>query len=70
MNKKKFFITALVLVLLAGLVYLQVRTWRKFDWEKFWAVTKGQSFGPKLLFAPIPKSVLVVSERTIKKIHT
>ncbi len=36
----------------------------------FWAVTKGQTFGPKLLFQPIPKSVLVVSEKTIKKLHT
>jgi phosphate transport system substrate-binding protein len=36
----------------------------------FWAVTKGQSFGPKLLFQPIPKSVLVVAEKTIKQIHS
>ena len=36
----------------------------------FWAVTKGQAFGPKLLFQPIPKSVLVVAEKTIAKIHT
>jgi phosphate transport system substrate-binding protein len=36
----------------------------------FWAVTKGQSFGPKLLFQPIPKSVLVVAEKTIAKIHS
>jgi phosphate transport system substrate-binding protein len=35
----------------------------------FWAVTKGQAFGPKLLFQPIPKSVLVVAEKTIAKIH-
>jgi phosphate transport system substrate-binding protein len=35
----------------------------------FWAVTKGQTFGPKLLFQPIPKSVLVVAEKTIAKIH-
>jgi phosphate transport system substrate-binding protein len=35
----------------------------------FWAVTKGQSFGPKLLFQPIPKTVLVVAEKTIAKIH-
>jgi phosphate transport system substrate-binding protein len=34
----------------------------------FWAVTKGQTFGPKLLFQPIPKQVLVVAEKTIKKI--
>jgi phosphate transport system substrate-binding protein len=36
----------------------------------FWAVTKGQAFGPKLLFQPIPKNVLVVAEKTIAKIHT
>jgi phosphate transport system substrate-binding protein len=36
----------------------------------FWAVTKGQTYGPKLLFQPIPKSVLVVSEKTIKELHT
>jgi phosphate transport system substrate-binding protein len=35
----------------------------------FWAVTKGQTFGPKLLFQPIPKPVLVVAEKTIAKIH-
>jgi len=35
----------------------------------FWAVTKGQTFGPKLLFQPIPKPVLVLAEKTIKKIH-
>jgi ABC-type phosphate transport system substrate-binding protein len=34
----------------------------------FWAVTKGQTFGPKLLFQPIPKQVLVVAEKTNKKI--
>jgi phosphate transport system substrate-binding protein len=36
----------------------------------FWAVTKGQTYGPRLLFQPIPKSVLVVSEKTISKIHS
>jgi phosphate transport system substrate-binding protein len=34
----------------------------------FWAVTKGQAYGPRLLFQPIPKSVLVVAEKTIAKI--
>ena len=34
----------------------------------FWAVTKGQSYGPKLLFQPIPRPVLVVAEKTITKI--
>jgi phosphate transport system substrate-binding protein len=36
----------------------------------FWAVTKGQAYGPKLLFQPIPKSVLVVAEKTIAKIKS
>ena len=36
----------------------------------FWAVTKGQTFGPKLLFQPIPKPVLIVAEKTIAKIHS
>jgi phosphate transport system substrate-binding protein len=36
----------------------------------FWAVTKGQVFGPKLLFQPIPKAVLVVAEKTIAKIKS
>lgn len=39
MSKKRFFITALVLVVLAGLVYLQVRAWKKFDWHRFWMAT-------------------------------
>ena len=40
MNKKKLLISALLLVALAALVYFQVRTWRKFDWHKFWDVTQ------------------------------
>jgi hypothetical protein len=36
----------------------------------FWAVTKGQTFGPRLLFQPIPKPVLVVAEKTIAKIKS
>ena len=36
----------------------------------FWAVTKGQTYGPKLLFVPLPKSVLVVAEKAIAKIHS
>jgi phosphate transport system substrate-binding protein len=36
----------------------------------FWAVTKGQTYGPKLRFVPLPNSVLVVAEKTIKKIHS
>jgi phosphate transport system substrate-binding protein len=36
----------------------------------FWALTKGQAFGPRLIFAPIPKSVLVVAEKSLTKVHT
>jgi glycosyltransferase 2 family protein len=35
MSKKRLLITALGLVVLAALVYLQVRTWKKFDWHRF-----------------------------------
>ncbi len=34
----------------------------------FWALTKGQTFGPKLLFVPIPAKVLVASEKTLKQV--
>jgi phosphate transport system substrate-binding protein len=34
----------------------------------FWALTKGQGYGPKLLFVPIPKVVLAASEKTLKSI--
>ncbi len=36
----------------------------------FYALTQGQQFGVKLRYVPIPKSVLVASEKTLKKIHT
>ena len=39
MNKKRFFITVLVLGVLGVLVYMQVRTWRRFDWHRFWMAT-------------------------------
>src|SRR5215472_9800050 len=39
MSKKRFLITALVLLVLAALVYLQVRAWKKFDWHRFWMAT-------------------------------
>jgi phosphate transport system substrate-binding protein len=34
----------------------------------FYALTTGQTFGPKLLFVPIPTVVLVASEKTLKKV--
>jgi uncharacterized protein (TIRG00374 family) len=35
MNKRKTLITALALLALGALVYLQVTTWKKFDWQTF-----------------------------------
>ena len=34
----------------------------------FYALTQGQKFGPKLLFVPIPKPVLVAAEKTLKQV--
>ena len=38
----------------------------------FWALTQGQKakYTAKLLFVPLPKPVLVASEKTLKTIHT
>jgi phosphate transport system substrate-binding protein len=36
----------------------------------FWALTKGQAYGPKLLFVPIPKVVLAASEKTLKQVQS
>lgn len=35
-----------------------------------WAITKGQSFGPKLIFEPLPKAVVAFDKKQIKKIHS
>jgi phosphate transport system substrate-binding protein len=35
----------------------------------FYALTQGQKLGPKLLFVPIPKPVLVAAEKTLKKVQ-
>ena len=36
MNKKRILIMLLVLAVLCALIYLQVRTWKAFDWHTFW----------------------------------
>jgi ABC-type phosphate transport system substrate-binding protein len=38
----------------------------------FWALTQGQKpeYEAKLMFAPLPKPVLVAAEKTLKTIHT
>ena len=35
-----------------------------------WAITKGQSYGPTLIFEPLPKAVVSFDKKQIKKIHS
>src|SRR5271165_1700200 len=35
MNKKRILVLGIVLIVLCLLIYLQVRTWKNFDWDKF-----------------------------------
>jgi len=53
-------------------VIVPLQSSKAADMKKFlfWAVTKGQTYGPKLLFAPLPKTVLVAAEKSIAKIHS
>jgi phosphate transport system substrate-binding protein len=34
-----------------------------------WAITKGQSYGPPIVFEPLPKPVVAFDKKQIKKIH-
>lgn len=34
-----------------------------------WAITKGQKYGPKLFFAPLPKAVVAFDKKQLKKVH-
>jgi phosphate transport system substrate-binding protein len=35
-----------------------------------WAITKGQKYGPAILFEPLPKPVVTFDKKQIKKIHS
>jgi uncharacterized protein (TIRG00374 family) len=39
MNRKRALISAIVVAVMLGLIYLQVREWQRFDWGKFWSQT-------------------------------
>jgi len=39
MSRKNIVATLAVLAVFCGLVYLQIRTWKKFDWHTFWSTT-------------------------------
>ncbi len=53
-------------------VVLPVQSSKAADLRKFvdWAVTKGQSFGPKLLFLPLPKAVQAAARHTLARVHS
>ena len=48
------------------------QTGKAADLKKFvrWALTKGQSDGPKLLFSPLPKVVLKASLKALNLVHS
>jgi phosphate transport system substrate-binding protein len=55
-------------------VIVPTQTSKAADLKKFifWAITKGQDkqYTAKLLFVPLPKSVLVVDEKALKRVHS
>ncbi len=53
-------------------VLLPTKSDKAADLRKFvfYALTQGQKAGPKLLFVPIPKVVLVAAEKTLKKVQS
>ena len=53
-------------------VILPLKTDKAAELKKFvdWAVTKGQSYGPKLLFVPLPKIVQQAARKTLGRVHS
>ena len=44
MNRKHYATLAIIMLVLGALVYLQIREWRKFDWDTFAQATEGISW--------------------------
>ncbi|MDQ2984879.1 MAG: phosphate ABC transporter substrate-binding protein PstS [Actinomycetota bacterium] len=53
-------------------VIVATKSKKASDLKQFisWAITKGQAFGPKLDFVPLPKIVLKADQATLKKVHS
>jgi phosphate transport system substrate-binding protein len=53
-------------------VIVPLKTGKAAELKHFidWAVTKGQSYGPKLLFVPLPKLVQKAARKTTARLHT
>ena len=64
--KRRYFATPFqALVSLFCLTLLVLLLWKLLNW----AITKGQSYGPPLIFEPIPKAVATFDKKQIKKIQ-
>ena len=53
-------------------VIVPLKTPKAADLKKFinWALTKGQTYGPKLLFLPLPKVVQKAATKTLARVHS
>jgi ABC-type phosphate transport system substrate-binding protein len=53
-------------------VVVPLKTGKAAELKHFidWAVTKGQTYGPKLLFVPLPKLVQKAARKTTARLHT
>jgi len=53
-------------------VIVPLKTSKAPELKKFvdWALTKGQSYGPKLLFVPLPITVKKLARKTVARVHT
>jgi phosphate transport system substrate-binding protein len=53
-------------------VIIPQKTSKAPELKKFvdWALTKGQSYGPKLLFVQLPDTVKKAGRKTLAKVHT
>src|SRR6185437_894365 len=68
MNKKRLFLYILVAALLTALFYLQVRTWRRFDWTVFEGETREvtRGFGPIHILLAIAFTYLAYFMRAVR----
>jgi uncharacterized protein (TIRG00374 family) len=64
MNRKRILGFGVVLVLLCLLIYLQVRTWKNFDWHVFWSRT--DQVNPLGLLAGVAFTYISYSLRAVR----
>lgn len=64
MNKKRIVIMLVVLAVLCALVYLQVRAWKRFDWQTFWTQTEHVNW--LLIFAAVVLTYAAYALRAVR----